>query len=514
MERAARPGRGACDLRPRTGRRFPQRGDSGGTRPGRVQGSVPRRSSRSMPGGDRSTSPSTSIRAPPPTRPRMTSSCATRWTPRRSRWDGGPATRNWHGGVLLPTRTRRRRGSRAVRSHRRRRAGTATSSVRPRLDDVRASDDPHAAALEFARSAFRHACLVCEWTKPWRRAPKPCLLRSNRGEAATRVRAEALIAARLNPASWRSCRTTFTLTALSRAERGSARRASADLPDQVLGVERENDVAADRAFQRSRSSARSSSSSPSPSSSSLRGRREPLLRRRSRPDGGAPNMKASWKTRSCSSSSAGRGRSGRRSGGTRSPCRPPPRGDGVDRDPLGAALGQHQARRLEDADPIGGRVGALAALPAIGSFVACPPPKLTRLLSRPRCGGDLPARHLPDQRATSVPYSSTARIRLSCGRAPIPYLSRSESPRGCRGSWRSCGDGLRRADEDARPGRFRARTTPGSRREAAFDRDAAHHLRVVRPEFVARFAVGLGDVPGGVDADRSRRLLQSLQLRR
>jgi Family of unknown function (DUF5996) len=30
-------------------------------------------------------------------------------------------------------------------------------------DDVRASSDPHAAALEFARSAFRHACLVCEW---------------------------------------------------------------------------------------------------------------------------------------------------------------------------------------------------------------------------------------------------------------------------------------------------------------------------------------------------------------
>ncbi len=30
-------------------------------------------------------------------------------------------------------------------------------------DDVRASPDPHAFALDFARSAFRHACLVCEW---------------------------------------------------------------------------------------------------------------------------------------------------------------------------------------------------------------------------------------------------------------------------------------------------------------------------------------------------------------
>jgi hypothetical protein len=30
-------------------------------------------------------------------------------------------------------------------------------------DDVRASDDPHAVVLDFARSAFRHACVVCDW---------------------------------------------------------------------------------------------------------------------------------------------------------------------------------------------------------------------------------------------------------------------------------------------------------------------------------------------------------------
>ena len=30
-------------------------------------------------------------------------------------------------------------------------------------DDVRASGDPRATALEFARSAFRHACAVCAW---------------------------------------------------------------------------------------------------------------------------------------------------------------------------------------------------------------------------------------------------------------------------------------------------------------------------------------------------------------
>jgi hypothetical protein len=30
-------------------------------------------------------------------------------------------------------------------------------------DDVRASTDPHATALEFAQSAFTHACAVCQW---------------------------------------------------------------------------------------------------------------------------------------------------------------------------------------------------------------------------------------------------------------------------------------------------------------------------------------------------------------
>jgi hypothetical protein len=30
-------------------------------------------------------------------------------------------------------------------------------------EDVRTAPDPHALVLEFARSAFRHACLVCEW---------------------------------------------------------------------------------------------------------------------------------------------------------------------------------------------------------------------------------------------------------------------------------------------------------------------------------------------------------------
>ena len=30
-------------------------------------------------------------------------------------------------------------------------------------DDVRAAADPHAAAVDFARSVFRHACQACGW---------------------------------------------------------------------------------------------------------------------------------------------------------------------------------------------------------------------------------------------------------------------------------------------------------------------------------------------------------------
>jgi hypothetical protein len=30
-------------------------------------------------------------------------------------------------------------------------------------EDVRTADDPHVTAVAFARSVFRHACLVCEW---------------------------------------------------------------------------------------------------------------------------------------------------------------------------------------------------------------------------------------------------------------------------------------------------------------------------------------------------------------
>jgi hypothetical protein len=41
-------------------------------------------------------------------------------------------------------------------------------------NDVVASPDPHAVALEFARAAFRHACTVCDWD--------PALLASAEGD--------------------------------------------------------------------------------------------------------------------------------------------------------------------------------------------------------------------------------------------------------------------------------------------------------------------------------------------
>ena len=30
-------------------------------------------------------------------------------------------------------------------------------------DDIRTGPDPRSSALEFARAAFRHACVVCDW---------------------------------------------------------------------------------------------------------------------------------------------------------------------------------------------------------------------------------------------------------------------------------------------------------------------------------------------------------------
>ena len=50
-------------------------------------------------------------------------------------------------------------------------------------EDIRESPDPHALALEFARSAFRHACEVCDGTRRWRPPQTAFPLRSGDGHA-------------------------------------------------------------------------------------------------------------------------------------------------------------------------------------------------------------------------------------------------------------------------------------------------------------------------------------------
>ena len=84
---------------------------------------------------------------------------------RRSRSAGGPATRSYGSAAFYAyahPAPRRLRGRR--RSRRPRRAGTpALGEYILDWDDVCAAPDPQAYALEFAHSAFRHACSVCEW---------------------------------------------------------------------------------------------------------------------------------------------------------------------------------------------------------------------------------------------------------------------------------------------------------------------------------------------------------------
>ncbi len=100
----------------------------------------------------------------PPIRPPTTSSCETARTPSRSRSAGGRATRT-HGRAAFfafaypPTDDF---------------PGADLSPAAARWDadlgeyvldweDIREDPDPHALALEFARSAFRHACAACDW---------------------------------------------------------------------------------------------------------------------------------------------------------------------------------------------------------------------------------------------------------------------------------------------------------------------------------------------------------------
>ena len=54
-------------------------------------------------------------------------------------------------------------------------------------EDIRESPDPHALALEFARSAFRHACEVCEWDPALAGPQRVFRLRSGDGRDGERL---------------------------------------------------------------------------------------------------------------------------------------------------------------------------------------------------------------------------------------------------------------------------------------------------------------------------------------
>ena len=96
--------------------------------------------------------------------PSTTSSCATRWTPRRSRSAGGPAMRATRKAAFYAYAHPAPEGfASATLSPAGRALGGTLGEYILDWDDVCSSSDPHALALEFARSAFRHACAVCEW---------------------------------------------------------------------------------------------------------------------------------------------------------------------------------------------------------------------------------------------------------------------------------------------------------------------------------------------------------------
>ena len=120
---------------------------------------------RSTPGGDRSTWRSTSSRATPAEPPSDdfimrnamdAQEVAVGWWPGDARYSGRPST---------PTPTRRPRASPARDARpagralgRRARASTCSTGTTSAPPPTR-----RAAALEFARSAFSHACAVCGW---------------------------------------------------------------------------------------------------------------------------------------------------------------------------------------------------------------------------------------------------------------------------------------------------------------------------------------------------------------
>ena len=106
---------------------------------------------RSTPGGDHSTWPPTSSPDGRPIPLRRTSSCATRWMPRKSQSAGGPATLAMGKPPSMPMPTRHPRATAPPPSRPRRRARDPDlGEFILDWDDVRSTSDPHGVALEFA----------------------------------------------------------------------------------------------------------------------------------------------------------------------------------------------------------------------------------------------------------------------------------------------------------------------------------------------------------------------------
>ena len=165
VDRAARPGRGARELRHRPGQLVLRRGNSGRAHARRVPRPVPRpvdprqrvvgvvRPGRQPVLGQ--ARPAAGKRLPVPQRDGLRGGrrrlVAGRWALRQRRRS-------------TPTRTRRATVSRTRRSPPARWDATLGEYILD-WDDVRSSPDPRAVALDFAHSAFRHACAVCGWDR-------------------------------------------------------------------------------------------------------------------------------------------------------------------------------------------------------------------------------------------------------------------------------------------------------------------------------------------------------------
>ena len=94
----------------------------------------------------------------------MTSSCATEAMPSRSRSGGGRGIRTTSERPFSPSHTRRPMALRTRASAPPRRVGTSSSASTCSSGRTSARAPIRMASrLEFARSAFRHACAVCEW---------------------------------------------------------------------------------------------------------------------------------------------------------------------------------------------------------------------------------------------------------------------------------------------------------------------------------------------------------------